>query len=179
MWSRMLVSIIHILYFAAATLASTCPTPTDVGNSSTIWTTAVADTTVFKCQNFSWIASRNGSALFAMRFRNDPYSWYVDDVSILSGSTEMLVNGGFETGSLSPWVRTEPNGTCNGTKATVRNSSGVARTGNYGLWDGSNGCFDQVTQNFSVATGRQYLISFWLKSTNTSTNGIFASFSIV
>ena len=113
-----------------------------------------------------------------MRFRNDPSRWYVDDVSILSGTNEMLVNGGFETGSLSPWVWTQPNGTCNGTRAAVSSSAGVARTGVYGLLDGSYACFDQVAQSFSVAKGRTYLISFWLKSTNTSSSGMLADFSI-
>jgi hypothetical protein len=114
-----------------------------------------------------------------MRLREDPHRWYIDDVSILTNGTEMLVNGGFEAGSLSPWNRTEPNGTCNGTAAAVTSSSGVARTGIYGLWDGSVGCFDQVAQSFSTTKGVIYEISFWLKSTYTDSNGIFADFSIV
>ena len=167
-----------MLHFVATTLVSTCPPPTDVGNSSTIWTTTVAASSAYTCRNFSWIASKNGSVLFAMRFRNDPYRWYIDDVSILSGSTEMLVNGGFETGSLLPWVWTEPNGTCSGQHAAVTNSTAVPQAGVYGLWDGSYGCFDQVAQSFSVLIGRQYLISFWLKSTGSEINGIYADFSI-
>ena len=114
-----------------------------------------------------------------MRLREDPHKWCVDDVSILKNGTEMLVNGGFETGSLPPWIWSEPNGTCNGTKAAVTSSSGVARAGSYGLWDGSVGCFDQLAQSFNVTTDQKYVISFWFKSTDTGSTGIFADFSIV
>ena len=114
-----------------------------------------------------------------MRLRHDPDKWCIDDVSILADGTEMLVNGGFETGSLSPWSWTEPNGTCNGTKAEVTNSSEVAQTGIYGLWDGSAGCFDQVAQSFNVTSDQKYVISFWFKSKGTDSNGTFADFSIV
>lgn len=91
----------------------------------------------------------------------------------------MLVNGGFETGSLSPWVRTTPNGTCGGQPGAVTSSSGVPKTGTYGLWDGSWGCFDQIAQTFTATAGQQYTISFWLKSTGSSSTGIYARFFIV
>ena len=161
------------------TMVSTCPSPIDVGNASTLCATTVADSTMYTCHNFTWTASKNGSVSFVMRLRHDPDKWCIDDVSILADGTEMLANGGFETGSLSPWSWTEPNGTCSGTKAAVTSSSGVARTGSNGLWDGSVGCFDQVAQSFNVTKGAIYQISFWLKSTNTGSNGIFADFSMV
>jgi hypothetical protein len=74
----------------------------------------------------------------------------------------MISNGGFETGSLSPWVETLPNGSCGSNLGQVSNVS--AHTGTYSLMDGSNGCADQVSQQFTATTGDVYVVSFWLKS---------------
>ena len=182
--SRLLLTLSSMPLFipspliSETTMVSTYPSPIDVGNASTLWTTTVADSTVYTCRSFSWTGSKNGSVSFVMRLRNDPSKWFVDDISILRGATEMLVNGDFETGSLSPWVVSHPNGTCGSWGAAVTNSVGVARTGNYGLWDGSTGCFDQVDQSFNVTLGQQYEVSFWVKSRNVSSTGIYANFSI-
>ena len=159
-------------------MVPSCSPTIDVGNSSTLWTTTVANTSAYTCHIFSWTASKNGSVSFAMRLRNDPSKWFVDDISILTGAAEMLVNGGFETGSLSPWVVSHPNGTCGSWGAAVTNSVGVARTGNYGLWDGNTGCFDQVAQSFSVMKDQPYIVSFWVKSRNVSLTAVYADFFI-
>ena len=74
----------------------------------------------------------------------------------------MLTNGDFETGSLSPWVRTNPNGACSGSPGHV--SSPLSLTGNYSLSDGSSGCADEVSQQFMATAGQVYVVSFWLKS---------------
>ena len=155
-----------------------CPPFTDVGNSSALWTTTVASTTVYTCHRFLWTASKNGSVSFTMQLRNDPNKWFIDDISILRNDTEMLVNGGFESGSLSPWSWSEPGGSCSGYGAAVTSSAGVARTGSYGLWDGCTGCADQVAQAVSVRKGQQYAISFWLKARNVSSGNLHATFSI-
>jgi hypothetical protein len=77
----------------------------------------------------------------------------------------MLNNGGFETGSLSPWIRTTPNGTCVGIPGQTNTMS--PHTGTYNLSDGSNGCADQISQQFTAITGEVYIVSFWLKSSLT------------
>jgi hypothetical protein len=102
----------------------------------------------------------------------------MDDVSMYAGGTQMLVNGDFETGSLNPWVRTQPSGSCWGQQAAVTNAAGVAYTGSYGLWDGSTGCFDQIAQSFVATSGQTYVISFWLESTGPSSNGIYTNIFI-
>ena len=94
-----------------------------------------------------------------------------------AGGTQMLVNGGFETGSLSPWVASVPSGSgfCGGgQQADVTNTAGVAHTGSYGLWDGIMGCYDQIAQSFVATAGQTYTISFFLKSTGSSSSGVFA-----
>ena len=153
---------------------SPCSPVIDVGISNTLWTTTIADSTVYTCRIYSWTSSRSGSVAFTMQFRHDPGYWQLDDVSIFGGGYEMLVNGGFEKGSLSPWVRTTPNGTCAGSPAGVTNSMGIARTGAFGLRDGSYKCFDQVAQSFTAKKNQTYEISFWTKSSLVSSSGIYA-----
>ena len=95
----------------------------------------------------------------------------MDDISVITNNTEILVNGGFETGSLAPWIRTPPTGACSGIQAAeVSNAPGVPRTGSYGMRDGIFGCVDQISQSFSVTEEQTYLISFWLKSSNGLVN---------
>ena len=90
-----------------------------------------------------------------------PVNWYVDDVSVYNKNVQMLVNGGFETGSSSPgWAVTTPNGVC-GTAGAV--NSGIPRTGTYSFKDGSVGCADQLSQSFPVIAGQVYVVSFWIE----------------
>ena len=74
----------------------------------------------------------------------------------------MLVNGDFESGSLSPgWIRTTPNGACGSTGGAISNV--LPRTGSYSLQDGSTGCADQISQSFPVIAGQVYVVSFWIQ----------------
>jgi hypothetical protein len=98
----------------------------------------------------------------AFQFRNSPGYWYLDDASVYDGGSQMLINGGFETGSLSPWVETTPNGNCGGLAASVTNT--LPFTGNYSLIDGSFSCADEVSQQFMATAGQIYVVSFWLKA---------------
>ncbi len=97
----------------------------------------------------------------AFQFRNDPGLWYLDDVSVYDGGSQMLINGDFETGSLSPWVRTLPNGACSGLAGQV--SSTQPYTGNYSLFDGSFMCADEISQGFNAIAGDIYIVSFWTR----------------
>lgn len=75
----------------------------------------------------------------------------------------MLTNGGFETNSFSPSVRTTPNGNCaSGTSAQIVGAS--PHSGSYSVSDGCNGVADQIGQQFTAISGEVYIVSFWLKS---------------
>lgn len=89
----------------------------------------------------------------------------MDDVLVHDGNTSVIVNGGFESGVLYPWFRTDPYGPCNGSAARV--DTQVPRTGTYHLLDGSDSCPDFLTQSFAVVFGRIYTISFWLQARAT------------
>jgi hypothetical protein len=164
----------NCLLFSATTQAPPCP-PTSVGNSSILWTTNTGMSWSYTPQAYSWTASTTGTVSLQFQFQNEPGLWYLDTVSVFDGGTQMLENGGFDTGVLSPWIRTTPNGNnCGGQEAAVTNAYGDAQSGSYDLWDGQDYCYDQVEQSFNVTAGDTYVISFWLKSTASSGSNIYA-----
>ena len=105
------------------------------------------------------------------QLRHDPGYWYIDDVSVYEDGTQKIINGGFETGSLSPWVVANPFGSCGSFGGRVSCSS--PKSGSYSYADGSNGCADQVSQQFSATLGQVYVVSFWMRSSGTG-SGISA-----
>jgi len=140
-------------------------TPTSVGSNSTLYSATPTTASQYQCLAYDWTSPTTGLVTLAFQFRNDPGNWYLDDVSVYDRGTQMISNGGFETGSLSPWVRTTPHGNCAGLAASVTNTT--PNTGNYSLIDGSNGCADQVSQQFTATAGQIYVVSFWAKSVGT------------
>ena len=89
----------------------------------------------------------------------------MDDVLVHDGNTSIITNGGFESGVLFPWFRTDPYGPCNGSAGQV--GSVLPHTGTSHLLDGSDHCPDFITQSLVVAFGRIYTISFWLRAQAT------------
>ncbi|CAF1486958.1 unnamed protein product, partial [Adineta ricciae] len=160
----------------SVTTVTTC-TIISVNSSNPLWSTSTrVGFSSYTCLMFSWISSTTSNVTLAFRMRSDPGYWFLDDVSVTKTGIEQLQNGGFETGSLFPWIRTKPNGTCSGRAGNVTNNYGLANgglphTGNYFINDGSTGCFDQIGQNFTINSGISYLISFWLKASNHTNVG--------
>jgi len=166
-----------IIILIVITTPNPCGTPTSIGNSSSVYS-ATTGINTYTCYYFSWVASNNGSVTLAFQFRNNPSLWLLDDISVSDGTNEMLSDGGFESGTLSPnWIVSTPNGACGGgaTGAKIRSTS--CRTGTYCLSDGCLNVADQVSQSFSVIVGNPYSISFWLKQGGTG-SGIYVSVTI-
>ncbi|CAF3284400.1 unnamed protein product [Rotaria sp. Silwood2] len=149
-------------YIKLATIPTPPCTPVAVGSSSVLFSTSSLITS-YTCKAYSWTSNKTGNIALAFQLRDDPDYWYVDDVSVYNGGVQMLVNGGFESGFLSPgWIRTTPNGVCSGPGGTV--SSISPRTGSYCLRDGYIGCADQISQSFAVTAGQLYVVSFWIQA---------------
>ena len=166
--------ICDLSFFLATTQAPPCP-PVSRAGLAILWTTFTPTTSTYACQAYSWTANTTGTVYLQFRLQQSPGRWYLDDVSVFDGGTQLLLNGGFESGTLSPWVRTTPNGpSCSGQIAAVTNSGGLAHTGSWFLWDGQINCYDQVEQAFNVIAGKTYVISYWLRSTTTSGSPIYA-----
>ena len=102
------------------------------------------------------------------QLQNKPSYWLIDDISVHNGAVEMLGNGGFESGSLSPWIRSDPYGPCGGSAG--RADPQWPRTGAFNLLDGSDDCPDFISQAFPVVIDQTYTVSFWLKVVGTGPN---------
>lgn len=74
-----------------------------------------------------------------------------------------LWNGGFESGSLAPWI------TASGTAAIGK----TAHSGNYGLTTGPGAAEAVVYQEITgLAPGQAYLVSAWVSASSTTANGV-------
>ncbi len=141
--------------------------PTNVDSSSTLLSISLVNSTGYICYAYEWTASTTGAVTLAFQLRNDPSDWYLDDVSVYDGSIQMLVNGGFESGSLSPWVVTFPNGICQLASPSGQVCNTLPHTGTHDYCDGCHSVADQLNQSFMATAGQVYIISFWLGTGST------------
>jgi hypothetical protein len=77
--------------------------------------------------------------------------------AIAAPAQSQIVNGGFETGSLSGWSQS---GICNFTGADGLS----AHTGAWGLLTGPEGGSCTISQNIATTIGQQYTFSFWFRN---------------
>lgn len=166
--------IIPLLSLIATTPTPPC-SPTSVGYSSTLYTVSDGTLTSYTCFAYEWTSNKTGLVTLAFDLRHDPDYWYLDDVYVYAGGTPMISNSGFETGSLSPWIRSTPYGFCSGTAGQVTTTN--CRSGTHCIKDGSNGCSDRISQQFSAINGNHYTVSFWLRSGATG-SGITATVTL-
>jgi hypothetical protein len=114
---------------------------------------------------YNYTALSNATRIaFAFLIQN--YYFALDSVSVrdfLAPSTEILLNGGFETGNLSSWLYCNQN---NGTYAegvksnlTYQNYTYYPQAGNYYYLGGSNISADYMIQSFPTQVGHRYTIT--------------------
>jgi PEP-CTERM motif len=129
----------------------------------------------------SFVAS-NPSTNISFSFREDPAFLHLDDVSVTTGGgPNLLVNGGFELGSV-PGDDHTPVGwsylNAFGVSAAGVVDSDGPRSGNLNYDDGAVQGYDGITQGIATTVGATYTISFWLNDdgrlttfSRLSTNG--------
>lgn len=83
----------------------------------------------------------------------------VDEIKVYHGLTQLIVNGGFETGSLSGW---NYSGTCNHFTGEAYSGSSYAKAGDYYYYDRCALYGDRLSQSFVTVPGDTYIISFWM-----------------
>ena len=112
------------------------------------------------CYAYTWIGT-GSSVTLSFFFRNDVGGWLLDDVSVYHGSIQMIVDGGFESGSISAWTYS---GTCDFWIGEAHSGIGLAHSGNWFYYDQCAGTGDTINQTFPTVVGDAYVISFWLTS---------------
>ncbi|CAF1440843.1 unnamed protein product [Adineta steineri] len=172
-WSKVSLNLLFLQIFATTPMPP-C-TPLSVGSSSNLLS-ATSGGSSYTCYAYAWTPLTTGTVTLTFSLQHNPAYWFLDDVSVYNGGTQMLTNGGFESGSFSPgWTKAAPTGCGSGTTGYI--SSTYHRTGSYGYADGCNSHTDQLSQSFVVTAGQSYIISFWLKSGGTG-SGISISVDI-
>ncbi|CAF5036925.1 unnamed protein product [Rotaria sp. Silwood1] len=152
----------------APTLNLLCPTLPLISDS-TILLASLVNSSAFNYTFFQYIfyAISNRTTL-AFGFRQDPSYWCMDDVSVTpyGASSNLIINGRFETGSLSPFATCAPLGFY----ASGTISRSYPRTGNYSYYDGTTGRGDYLFQTFITVPQNYYTISFWLQNLGSIPN---------
>ena len=108
--------------------------------------------------SFVWVAS-GSSATLSFVFRQDPGTWYLDDITVYQGMTQLIFNGGFENEDLSGWSYS---GSCSSDAGDAHNGISEAHTGSFSYRDGCPYSSDTLNQTFPTIAGDTYIISFWL-----------------
>jgi hypothetical protein len=109
---------------------------------------------------FNYTAPNVTSATLTFSLRNDPLDWYLDDVSVTNSSgQQLLLNRGFELGTLADWTYCNPN---NATWSGFVSGSANPHSGSYCYADGSVGAPDYLSQTFNVQPYSIYSVKFWL-----------------
>lgn len=136
-----------------------------IGSSNIIYNASSGNENAYDCHAFLWISNMTKLVNLTFQLQNKPQVWLIDDISVHNGAVEMLRNGGFESGSLSPWVRFDPYGPCGGSDGRADHQ--WPHTGSFNLLDGSDNCPDFIIQEFPVTINQIYTISFWLRVRGT------------
>ncbi|CAF1462392.1 unnamed protein product [Didymodactylos carnosus] len=116
--------------------------------------------------NVSWLytaQSTNETITFAIQ--NNPSYTQIDDISVLYGTQQLIVNGGFENASQV------------GGSGANHLSTSNPNTGSYCYNDGVVGSPDYVWQTFYTTPGAVLWVSFWI-AWGGSGGGVYTNVTI-
>jgi hypothetical protein len=89
----------------------------------------------------------------------------LDSISVnhTNAATDVLINGGFETGDFTGWTQYCANdANCGGTGNYGQVTTSTCYSGTHCYVDKCAGGYDYLTQSFTIVNGDYYLISFYL-----------------
>jgi hypothetical protein len=133
---------------------------------------SVADTAAFgyTTVRLSNLTATTPSAALSFAFSGS--AWAIDEVKLIR-TDQLLENGGFELGSYSGWQRSSNNWTPPSTNHVAEGSY----AGRLGSKDGNSGWRGELWQTVETEAGRDYEVSFWLKSPGYGFKELTASFA--
>src|SRR5262249_5454325 len=106
-----------------------------------------------------------GSDTVTIAGRNDP-TWHgIDDVSLTptTTSSNLIVNGGFETGNFSGWTQS-------GDLSYTGVDGSLPHSGSFAAYMGPTGSDGFLAQSFATTPGANYTLDYWLESDGGSPN---------
>jgi hypothetical protein len=148
-------------------IAPSCSSPSSIGQLLNLSSSSAP--TTYTRYTYGFTAS-SSSAILTFVMSGDPGPghnyWLLDSVSVnhTNASTSVLINGGFDTGTLTGWTQyCATNANC-GTGDYGQLTTGVSYQGTYCYVDKCSPAtqFDYLTQSFTTVNGDYYIISFYL-----------------
>ncbi len=121
--------------------------------------------------NYTAIAT---TSFFALSMQRHTDFFAIDDISIVSvaaPSVQLIINGGFETGNISPWYYCNQNGSSNTGVVqtfnfTYNNFTYNPHSGSYFYAGGNIASADYISQTFSTVVGQVYSVSLCVMIAN-------------
>ena len=153
----LVVFLLHWIILATVTPPA-APQPGLSGPLLTIDNPSTFPYPAYTPYSYTWIAT-GSSATLSFFFRHDPSFWLLDDITVYHGMTQLVSNGGFETGDLTGWTYSSGCGSAGG---LAHSNSQNAHTGSWYYFDGCTSYADELSQTFLTIPGDAYIISFWL-----------------
>ncbi|CAF4108109.1 unnamed protein product [Rotaria magnacalcarata] len=154
----------------ATTTATTIPSCTSPNTAGALFSFASASApTTYTLSTYGFTATGSSATLsFIMTGDSGPahHYWLLDTVSVNDtvNNADLLVNGGFSTGTLTGWTQycaTDAN--CGGTGTNYGQlTTSSCQKGQYCYVDKCSN-FDYLVQSFATTIGNYYIISFYFK----------------
>ncbi|CAF3710172.1 unnamed protein product [Rotaria socialis] len=152
------------------TTATTIPSCTSPNTAGAIFSFASGSApTTYTLYTHGFTAAGSSATLsFIMTGDSGPafHYWLLDTVSVNDtvNNANILVNGGFSTGTLTGWTQyCATNANCGGTSTDYGQlTTSTCQTGSYCYVDKCNN-YDYLIQLFNTTIGNYYIISFYLR----------------
>jgi hypothetical protein len=149
-------------------IAPSCSSPSAVGRIFTFY--SISEPLTYTLSTYPFTANSSLATLtFAITGDSGPglHYWLLDSVAVnhTNVDTDVLINGGFDTGNFTGWTQyCATNAVCGGSGTNYGQlTASPCNSGSYCYMDKCSNGYDFLTQSFATVSGDYYLISFYLR----------------